>query len=263
MGSFASFPTFHITFDSMHTVYADHAIPWQYGFQDPASPAMAGIYDLHHDIMFFLTVVVFMVFFLMARCLFHFSKGTSPGADSTTHGTEIEIIWTVTPSLILMLIAMPSFALLYSMDEVVDPAVTLKVVGHQWYWTYEYSDYAMDNETSIVYDSYMVAEDDLEAGDLRLLEVDNRVVLPVDSHIRVLITSADVLHCWAVPSLGIKCDAVPGRLNQIAVYMDRLGLFYGQCSEICGMNHGFMPIAVESVKMPQYVEWLQVKMEDI
>jgi cytochrome c oxidase subunit 2 len=213
--------------------------------------------------MFFLIVVVFMVFFLMARCIFHFSKGTSPGADSTTHGTEIEIIWTVTPSLILMLIAMPSFALLYSMDEVVDPAVTLKVVGHQWYWTYEYSDYAMDNETSIVYDSYMVAEDDLEAGDLRLLEVDNRVVLPVDSHIRVLITSADVLHCWAVPSLGIKCDAVPGRLNQIAVYMDRLGLFYGQCSEICGMNHGFMPIAVESVKMPQYVEWLQVKMEDI
>ena len=187
MGSFASFPTFHITFDSMHTVYADHAIPWQYGFQDPASPAMAGIYDLHHDIMFFLTVVVFMVFFLMARCLFHFSKGTSPGADSTTHGTELEIIWTVTPSLILMLIAMPSFALLYSMDEVVDPAVTLKVVGHQWYWTYEYSDYAMDNETSIVYDSYMVAEDDLEAGDLRLLEVDNRVVLPVDSHILSLI----------------------------------------------------------------------------
>ena len=137
--------------------------------------------------------------------------------------------WTVTPSLILMVIAVPSFALLYSMDEIVNPSITLKAIGHQWYWTYELSDYSTADDASIVFDSYMIPEDDLTLGQLRLLEVDNRVVLPVHTHVRVIVTAADVLHSWAVPSLGVKCDAVPGRLNQTSFFLQREGVFYGQC----------------------------------
>jgi cytochrome c oxidase subunit 2 len=170
---------------------------------------------------------------------------------------------TVTPSFILMLIAVPSFALLYSTDELVDPSITLKAIGHQWYWSYEYSDYTDSDDSSILFDSYMIPEDDLELGQLRLLEVDNRVVLPVNTNVRVIITSADVLHSWAVPSLGIKCDAVPGRLNQVSLYLKREGIFYGQCSEICGANHGFMPIVVEGVTLDNYVEWISNKLEEI
>jgi len=161
-----------------------------------------------------------------------------------------------------MIIAIPSFALLYSMDEIVDPAITIKAIGHQWYWTYEYSDYSKQDNESIVYDSYMIAEDDLEPGQLRLLEVDNRVVLPVNTHIRVIITGADVLHSWAVPSLGVKTDAVPGRLNQANIFLQREGVFYGQCSELCGTNHGFMPIVVEGVSLDDYITWVSNKLEN-
>ena len=168
----------------------------------------------------------------------------------------------MTPSLILIIIAVPSFALLYSMDEIVDPSITLKAIGHQWYWTYELSDYSENDENSIVFDSYMVPEDDLTLGQLRLLEVDNRVVLPIQTHVRVLVTAADVLHSWAVPSLGVKCDAVPGRLNQTSIFLQRPGVFYGQCSEICGVNHGFMPIVVEGVSLDEYITWLSNKLEE-
>jgi cytochrome c oxidase subunit 2 len=173
------------------------------------------------------------------------------------------VAWTVTPSLILMVIAVPSFALLYSMDEIVNPSITLKAIGHQWYWTYELSDYSTADDASIVFDSYMIPEDDLTLGQLRLLEVDNRVVLPVHTHVRVIVTAADVLHSWAVPSLGVKCDAVPGRLNQTSFFLQREGVFYGQCSEICGANHGFMPIVVEGVSLDEYISWVSNKMEEI
>ena len=162
-----------------------------------------------------------------------------------------------------MLIAIPSFALLYSLDEVVDPAVTVKAIGHQWYWSYEYSDYSQADDQSITFDSYMIPDDDLELGQLRLLEVDNRVVVPVNTHIRVVITAADVLHSWAVPSLGIKCDAVPGRLNQIPLFIKREGVFYGQCSELCGVNHAFMPIVVEAVSLENYISWVSNKLDVI
>jgi cytochrome c oxidase subunit 2 len=142
------------------------------------------------------------------------------------------------------------------MDEVIDPAVTIKAVGHQWYWSYEYSDYTISLGKNISFDSYMLPSDDLEPGDLRLLEVDNRVVLPVNTHIRILVTAADVLHCWAVPSLGDKIDATPGRLNQLSMFIKREGISYGQCSEICGINHAFMPIAVEAVSLQRYISWL-------
>nr|YP_009647027.1 cytochrome c oxidase subunit 2 [Chloropicon roscoffensis]QBX98662.1 cytochrome c oxidase subunit 2 [Chloropicon roscoffensis] len=239
----------------------DAAEPWQLGFQDPATPVMEGLIELHHDLMFFLAFILVFVMWILGRTLYHFNASKNPIPHKITHGTLIEIVWTVTPSLILILIALPSFALLYSMEEIVDPAVTLKAVGHQWYWVYEYSDYNVSDEEALTFESYMVAEDDLEPGQLRLLEVDNRVVLPVQTHIRVVITAADVLHSWAVPSLGVKCDAIPGRLNQVSLFIKREGVFYGQCSELCGVNHGFMPIVVESVPVDDYIQWVTNKIE--
>ena len=241
----------------------DAAQPWQIGFQDPATPVMQGLIDLHHDIFSFMVFVLLFVVWMLARTVYKFNIKKNPIPAKIIHGTVIEIAWTVTPSFILMLIAVPSFALLYSTDELMDPSITLKAIGHQWYWSYEYSDYTDSDDSSILFDSYMIPEDDLELGQLRLLEVDNRVVLPVNTNVRVIITSADVLHSWAVPSLGIKCDAVPGRLNQVSLYLKREGIFYGQCSEICGANHGFMPIVVEGVTLDNYVEWISNKLEEV
>lgn len=242
---------------------ADAPEAWQIGFQDPATPIMQGIIDLHHDIVFFMIVVLVFVLWMISRTLYHFNAKKNPVPQKIIHGTLIEIVWTVTPSLILVMIAIPSFALLYSIDEVVDPAVTVKVIGHQWYWSYEYSDYSAGDEGSIAFDSYMIPDEDLELGQLRLLEVDNRMVVPVNTHVRVIITAADVLHSWAVPSLGVKCDAVPGRLNQIPIFLKREGVFYGQCSELCGTNHAFMPIVVESVALDDYIAWVSNKLEAI
>nr|AKJ25581.1 cytochrome c oxidase subunit 2 [Geranium phaeum] len=235
----------------------DAAEPWQLGFQDAATPMMQGIIDLHHDIFFFLILILVFVIWILARALWHFHYQKNPIPQRIVHGTTIEILWTIFPSIILMFIAIPSFALLYSMDEVVvDPASTIKAIGHQWYWTYEYSDYNSSDEESLTFDSYMISEEDLDLGQLRLLEVDNRVVVPANSHLRMIVTSADVLHSWAVPSLGVKCDAVPGRLNQISTFLQREGVYYGQCSEICGTNHAFMPIVVEAVSRKDYASWV-------
>ena len=172
-----------------------------------------------------------------------------------THNTTIEIIWTLIPSFILILIAIPSFGLLYAMDDIIDPEVTIKAVGHQWYWSYEYSDY-VSSVGKISFDSYMIPEAELSLGQLRLLEVDNSVVLPKGVYVRVNVTGADVLHSWAVPSLGIKIDAVPHRINSGIIFLQRTGVFYGQCSEICGVNHGFMPIVVKSVTIDNYLNWI-------
>jgi len=222
---------------------------------------MEGIINLHNDVMFFLVVIGFLVAWVLARVCIAYDESVSPSADKTVHGTTIEIVWTITPALVLMIIAVPSFALLYAMDEIIDPAITLKVVGHQWYWSYEYSDYCSDGSEPIAFDAYMLPEDELEPGNLRLLEVDNRVVLPVDTHVRVIITAADVLHCWAMPSFGIKMDACPGRLNQTSIFIQREGVYYGQCSEICGVNHGFMPIVIEAVSLEDYIRWISSKIE--
>lgn len=245
----------------MLTVFLlDSSSPWQMGFQDAGSPVMEGIINLHHDLMFFITFILFFVLVVMARTLYFFNSNSSnAGAgQNVVHGTVIEIIWTVLPSVILIIVALPSFALLYSIDEIIDPALTIKCIGHQWYWSYEYSDFEAQLGT-INFDSYMIPEDELEIGELRLLEVDNRVVLPVNTHIRVLITAADVLHSWAVPSLGIKLDACPGRLNQTSVFILREGVFFGQCSEICGAGHANMPIVLEAVSLNKYITWLSEK----
>jgi cytochrome c oxidase subunit 2 len=246
-------------------VQCEAAEPWQLGFQDPATPIMEGIVNLHHDIMFIIVVIGVFVGYLMIRAVQLFSKDVHPEADRVVHGTALEIFWTVTPAFILLVIAVPSFALLYSVDEIIEPAITLKAVGHQWYWSYEYSDYATEEGETINFDSYMLPTDDLaeRPGALRLLEVDNRVVLPVRTHIRVILTAADVLHCWGIPSLALKLDACPGRLNQTSMFIKREGVFYGQCSEICGVNHGFMPICVEAVSLDDYVTWVSSKLEEL
>ena len=170
---------------------------------------------------------------------------------SLVEGQEIETIWTVIPAIILVFLALPSLRLLYLLDEVGDCSLTVKSIGHQWYWSYEYSDFL-----NIEFDSYMIPTNELESGDFRLLEVDHRVVLPTQTDIRVLVTSADVIHSWTVPSLGIKADAVPGRLNQLRFYVKYPGVFYGQCSEICGANHSFIPIVVEAVPLKNFMEWV-------
>jgi len=241
----------------LNTLYNDAPQPWQIGFQDSASPAFTGIVELHNTIFFYLIVICVGVFYVLGSVIYYFNSNNSPIVHKyMNHGTAIELIWTVTPALILTVIAFPSFRLLYLLDEVTSPTITIKVVGHQWYWSYEYSDYVNESGDSIEFDSYMIPDSDLEAGQFRLLDVDNKMVIPVDCHIRIIVTGADVIHSFAVPSLGIKIDATPGRLNQSSMLAERMGTFYGQCSEICGVWHGFMPIAVEAVSVQDYLAWV-------
>nr|YP_009557812.1 cytochrome oxidase subunit 2 [Paravannella minima]QBC73451.1 cytochrome oxidase subunit 2 [Paravannella minima] len=308
-------------------LYLDVAVPFQLGFQDPATPVMEGIIDLHHHINFFLLVILLSVIFFLKKLLnyfmilpetleelssnyyydeetyfyykdklfnsltqelnlryqipleqmqsvsnfFHFiivylyiSKIKK--LNSIIHHHNLEIIWTMIPTLILIVIAIPSFALLYSIDEIVNPAITIKCMGHQWYWCYEYSDYCLKSENGnlfLNFESYMIPEDDLNEGDFRLLEVDDFIVVPTEVHVRLIISASDVLHSWAVPSLGVKIDAVPGRLNQASFFIKREGIFYGQCSEICGVNHGFMPIVVKATSLENYISWISNKLENV
>jgi cytochrome c oxidase subunit 2 len=244
--------------------YCDAAENWQIGLQDPATPVMEGIIHFHNYLMFFLVLIAMFVCWLLNRVLAYFGEDVNSKPEKFTHSTLIEIVWTIVPAIILLIIAVPSFTLLYSLDELIDPSATLKVIGHQWYWSYEYSDYStLEGGSSLNFDSYMTPTEDLVRGSFRLLEVDNRVVLPVNTHIRVLITAADVLHSWAVPSFGIKCDACPGRLTQAALFIKREGVYYGQCSEICGINHGFMPIVVKGVQLDEYVSWVATKLDGL
>jgi len=251
----------YFTFLILFPCSLDYAYPWQISFQDPATPVMEGIIALHHDLMFILSIIGTSVIWLLLRTTYLFYHKVNLVPAIITHGTTIEVVWTITPSIILMVIAVPSFALLYSIDEVIDPAVTIKVIGHQWFWSYEYSDYSGLDSNGIAFDSYMVSDDDLGIGQLRLLEVDNRVILPSNTHIRALVTSTDVLHSWAIPSLGVKMDACPGRLNQVSIFIKREGVFFGQCSEICGIQHGFMPIVIEAVCVEDYIKWVSVQNE--
>ena len=247
---------------NIFNIYADAPESFQYGFQDPATPVMIGLINLHHDIMFLIILIMVSVSWVLARATNGFLEEKNSVPVNIVHASTLEVVWTIVPGLVLMVIAIPSFALLYAADELVDPAMTIKVVGHQWYWSYEYSDYETDDGDSLNFDSYIVQEDDLAIGSLRLLEVDNRVVVPTNTHVRVIVTAADVLHCWAVPSFGFKIDACPGRLNQSSIFVQREGVYYGQCSEICGVNHGFMPIVVEAVSLDNYVSWISSKLEE-
>nr|QNV11892.1 cytochrome c oxidase subunit II [Pacifastacus leniusculus] len=220
---------------------------WGYlGFQDSASPLMEQLIFFHDHTMVVLILITTFVGFIMFYLGFNFFINRF-----LLESQEIEIIWTILPAIILIFIAFPSLRLLYLLDEVNSPGITLKTVGHQWYWSYEYSDFL-----NLEFDSYMVPSSDLLYSGFRLLDVDNRVILPMNSQVRMLISAADVIHSWTVPSLGMKADAIPGRLNQISFFISRPGLFFGQCSEICGANHSFMPIVIESVTVDSFLNWV-------
>ena len=236
----------------------DTARPWGIYFQDSASPQMEALVELHNNILFYLVIILFGVAWLLLTIVRKYTTTESPiSFKYSSHGTLIELIWTITPALILILIAFPSFKLLYLMDEVIDPAMAILAEGHQWYWSYQYPDFLNSDDEFIEFDSYLVPESDLEDGTLRMLEVDNRLILPEHTHIRIIVTGADVIHSLACPALGLKCDAYPGRLNQTSVIISREGTFYGQCSEICGILHSSMPIVIESVSIEKFVSWLR------
>jgi cytochrome c oxidase subunit 2 len=242
-------------------------------FQDPATPIMEGIIDLHNTIMFYLIVIFIFVFYIFIAIIRDFYvpvKWPTNVKDislreillennKVVHGTWIEFFWTTFPSIILIMIASPSIALLYSIDELNKPALTVKVIGHQWYWSYEYANVYVSQGDILkkTFDSYMIPTSELKKGQFRLLEVDNALVLPEKCHIRILVSAADVLHSFAIPALGVKIDAVPGRLNQVQLFIKRQGVFYGQCSEICGTQHGFMPISLRVVDFKKFKAFLK------
>ena len=238
----------------------DAPTPWGLYFQDSASPQMEALVELHDNIMFYLIIILFAVgWVLVATVIKYKNTKTSLSNKYVNHGTLVELIWTVTPGLILIFIAFTSFKLLYLMDEVSDINMTLYIEGHQWYWSYEYPDFLSNDGDFIEYDSYLVPESDLENGALRMLDVDERVILPEITHARFIITSGDVIHSYGCPSLGIKADAYPGRLNQASALINREGTFYGQCSEICGILHSSMPICIESVSLEKFLSFLSSK----
>nr|YP_010945401.1 cytochrome c oxidase subunit II [Palaemon modestus]UVU21234.1 cytochrome c oxidase subunit II [Palaemon modestus] len=221
-------------------------------FQDAASPLMEQLIYFHDHAMLVLILITTLVSFMISSLFFN----SLTNRFLLEHQT-IETVWTILPAVILIFIALPSLRLLYLLDEVNNPNVTLKVIGHQWYWSYEYSDFPQ-----VEFDSYMVPEAEADNSSFRLLDVDNRTILPMNTQIRVLITAADVIHSWTVPSLGVKVDAIPGRLNQLSFQINRPGLFYGQCSEICGANHSFMPIVVESISVKSFLNWIYEHKEE-
>nr|YP_010933573.1 cytochrome c oxidase subunit II [Ptychadena anchietae]WKT09016.1 cytochrome c oxidase subunit II [Ptychadena anchietae] len=221
------------------------AHPLQFGFQDAASPIMEELLHFHDHTLMAAFMISSLVLYIITTLI-----TTKLSNTNTIDAQAIEMVWTIMPAVILIIIALPSLRILYLMDEVSTPFITVKTVGHQWYWTYEYSD--MEN---LNFDSYMTPTADLAPGSFRLLEVDNRMVAPMGLTARALVTAEDVLHSWAIPSLGVKIDAIPGRLNQTSFLAARPGVYYGQCSEICGANHSFMPIVAEILPLPNFLTW--------
>lgn len=247
-----------LNFFNSFFIYCDVPTPWGVYFQDSASPIAEGIHELHDSIMWYMLIVLCLVTYILFSILNNFRSSKNKIAYKyLTHGSVLEVIWTIFPAVVLILIAYPSFLLLYLSDDVIDPVMTVKAIGYQWYWVYEYSDFITQDGDTIQLESYFVPEDMLEIGQLRLLDVDNRLVLPIDTHIRIVVTGGDVIHCFFVNSLGIKIDATPGRLNQVSTMIEREGVYYGQCAELCGVAHSEMPIVVEAVNLPKFIEWLK------
>lgn len=214
--------------------------------QDRASPLIEQLIFFHDHTLLILVIITVIVSYIIA--ILFFNKYVN---RFLLHGQIIEIIWTILPAIILIFIALPSIRILYLLDEVNNPSITLKAIGHQWYWKYEYSDFA-----NIEFDSYIIRTNELNDYNFRLLEVDNRVVLPINSQIRIIVTAADVIHSWTIPALGVKIDGTPGRLNQSNFYINRPGLYFGQCSEICGANHRFIPIIIERISTEYFIKWI-------
>jgi len=227
------------------------AVPWQLGFQDAFSPVAHDMNDFHNLLLVITTAIVVFVMALLIYVAIRFNKKANPTPSKTSHNTLIEILWTVVPILILMAIAIPSFKLLYFGDRIEKADMTIKAIGYQWYWGYEYAD-----EDGLEFEAVMLEDDERTEGQPRLLATDNAIVLPIDTNIRLLVTAEDVLHAWAMPAFGVKLDAVPGRLNETWMRIEKEGMYYGQCSELCGARHGFMPIMVKAVSKEDYAKWL-------
>nr|YP_010287431.1 cytochrome c oxidase subunit II [Menophra senilis]UKT61762.1 cytochrome c oxidase subunit 2 [Menophra senilis] len=215
-------------------------------FQNGASPLMEQIIFFHDHTLIILIMITILVGYLMINLLFNQYINRF-----LLEGQMIELIWTILPAITLIFIALPSLRLLYLLDELNNPLITLKSIGHQWYWSYEYSDF-----NNIEFDSYMISPNDMSINNFRLLDVDNRIILPMNNQIRIMVTATDVIHSWTIPSLGVKVDANPGRLNQTNFFINRPGIYFGQCSEICGANHSFMPIVVESISIKNFINWI-------
>ncbi len=230
---------------------AGKPVDWQIWYQDPATPVMEKINDMHIGLMWTITAILIFVTAILVVTVFKFRESKNPTPSKTTHNVPLEILWTLVPVIIVASIAYPSIKLIYYMDKVENPDMTLKVIGHQWYWEYDYPDHG------VAFDSFMLNRDQLQPGQLRNLEVDKRVVVPVDTNIRVLTTSADVLHAFAVPAFGIKSDTIPGRIRETWMRITKPGVYYGQCSELCGSGHGFMSIAVEAVSREEFEAWVK------
>ncbi len=238
-------------------LFADAALaqqphPWQLGMQPPASPVKEFIGSFHNMLLVIITLITVFVLALLLYTMVRFRAAANPNPSKTSHHTLLEVAWTLVPILILIVIAVPSFRLLYFADKAPEAEMTLKVTGRQWYWNYEYPD-----QGGFQFDSYMVQESDLKPGQPRLLEVDNRVVVPVGARVRVLIHGSDVIHSWFLPSLGVQKYAMPGRINETWMQVDRPGVYYGQCNQICGVNHAFMPVAIEAVDKATFDRWVE------
>ncbi len=247
------FRVFVSVFMGLTAAIADHPKPWQIGFQPAASPIMEQLTSMHNLLMVIVTIIAILVTVLLAIVLFRFREGRNPVPSRTSHNTFLEVVWTLMPVLTLIVIGIPSLKLMFFADTSKDAEITIKAIGHQWYWSYEYPD------QKIKFDSYMIEEKDLKPDQIRLLSVDNPVVVPSGAVVKVLVTAEDVLHSFAVPAFGIKKDAVPGRINETWFQVSKEGTYYGQCSELCGVKHGFMPIAVKVVSRQEYDSWLQSK----
>lgn len=233
--------------------HAEEPQPWEVGLQPAASLSAERIDSFHSLLLWIITLIALFVLGLLLYVVWRFRASKNPVPTRTSHNTLIEVLWTVVPIMILVIIAIPSFKLLYYVDKTHDAELTLKAIGHQWYWSYEYPD------SKVSFDAMVIEDADLKPGQLRLLDTDNRVVLPVHTNIRLLIASTDVIHAWTVPPLGININAVPGRLNETWVNIEREGVYYGQCFQLCGINHGFMPIALEAVSKEAFAKWLDDK----
>ncbi len=233
------------------TAFADQPRPWQLGLQAAATPVMERIVDFHDALLVVITVITAFVLALLLYVIFRFNEKRNPTPSRTAHNTLIEVLWTAVPVIILIGITIPSIRLIWYADRTQDADMTIKAIGHQWYWSYEYPD-----NGNFTFDALLVPDSDLQPGQLRLLETDNRIVLPVDTNIRLLVTATDVIHSWAIPAFGVKLDTVPGRVNETWMRITREGTYYGQCSELCGIGHGYMPIAVEAVSKPAFDAWV-------
>jgi cytochrome c oxidase subunit 2 len=245
-----------ILFILLTTIYAtsslaDQPKQWQFGFQDAASQSMRDIVSFHNNLLLpvIIAISVFVLFLMIYTCI-RFRASKNPVPSKTTHNVAVEVLWTLIPCLILIVLAVPSFKILYKQDTIPKVDLTIKAVGYQWYWGYEYPD------ENIIFESYMIKEEELKENQPRLLTVDNEVVVPVNKVVKVLITANDVLHAWALPSFGVKRDAVPGRINETWFKAEKVGTYYGQCSELCGIQHAFMPITVRVVTDSEYAQWL-------